>query len=67
MRLKCNCCSKAVSTEVPDGTVVRAHIECPECIKNRSNGFIVGYKAGVKKPLDCVGINSTKKKGKTNA
>ena len=32
MRLKCPKCGKVVSTEVPDGTIVRAWIECPECI-----------------------------------
>jgi hypothetical protein len=32
MTLKCNVCGKPVSTEVPDGTVVMAFIECPECI-----------------------------------
>ena len=31
MTLKCNECGKPVSTEVPDGTIVRAWIECPEC------------------------------------
>jgi hypothetical protein len=26
-------CGKSVSTEVPDGTIVRAWVECPECIE----------------------------------
>jgi len=34
MRIKCGYCGKSVSTEVPDGTVVRAWVECPECIEN---------------------------------
>jgi len=33
MRIKCSQCGKAVSTEVPEGTVVRAWVECPECMK----------------------------------
>ena len=32
MRLKCGVCGKPVSTEVPDGTIVMAFIECPDCI-----------------------------------
>jgi DNA-directed RNA polymerase subunit RPC12/RpoP len=31
--LVCSKCGKAVSTPVPDNTIVRAWIECPECIK----------------------------------
>lgn len=30
MRIRCNCCGKVVSTEVPEGTLVRAWTECPE-------------------------------------
>jgi hypothetical protein len=33
MKIKCMECGKEVSTEVPDGTLVRAWIECPECIE----------------------------------
>ncbi len=33
MKLHCNTCGKAVSTEVPDDTIVRGYIECPECIE----------------------------------
>ena len=33
MRLCCNKCGKSVTTEVPDTTIVRAWIECPECIE----------------------------------
>jgi hypothetical protein len=32
MKLKCCGCGIDVSTEVPDGTIVRAWIECPDCI-----------------------------------
>ncbi len=32
-RIHCSTCGKTVSTEVPDGTTVRAYIECPECIE----------------------------------
>jgi|HubBroStandDraft_2_1064218.scaffolds.fasta_scaffold00006_61 hypothetical protein len=32
-------CGKSVSTEVPEGTIVRAWVECPECIeKNAKKG-----------------------------
>lgn len=31
MQLKCFHCGTPVSTEVPDGTIVRATIECPTC------------------------------------
>lgn len=34
MRLRCAHCGKSVSTEVPDKTVIRAWIVCPECIGN---------------------------------
>lgn len=33
MRLRCNQCGKSVSTEVADETIIRAWIECPECIE----------------------------------
>jgi len=33
MRLHCLMCGRIVSTEVPDNTVVRAWIECPECLE----------------------------------
>lgn len=33
MKLKCNKCGKSVSTEVPETTIVRGWIECPECIE----------------------------------
>ena len=32
-RLTCTTCGKPVSTLVPEATVVRAYIECPECIE----------------------------------
>lgn len=31
MKLYCNRCIKPVSTEVPEGTVVKAWLECEEC------------------------------------
>ena len=37
MRLRCSRCGKSVSTEVPDETVVRAWIECPECVEKHSD------------------------------
>jgi len=33
MRLYCYFCGKSVSNEVPDKTVVRALLVCPECIE----------------------------------
>jgi hypothetical protein len=33
MRLYCYFCGKSVSNEVPDDTIVRACLECPECIE----------------------------------
>ncbi len=33
MRLHCSKCGKTVSTDVADETIVRAWIECPECIQ----------------------------------
>lgn len=32
MRLQCYFCGKSVSNEVPEETVVRAVLVCPECI-----------------------------------
>lgn len=32
MRLHCTECGQSVSTEVPDETVVRAVLTCPECV-----------------------------------
>lgn len=31
-RIHCNKCGKSVSSEVPDDTIVRAWVECPECV-----------------------------------
>ena len=36
-KIRCSRCGKPVSTAVPVDTVVRAFIECPECIKNSNN------------------------------
>lgn len=33
MRLHCYFCHKSVSNEVPEETVVRAALVCPECIE----------------------------------
>ena len=33
MKLKCNKSGKSLSTEVPETTIVRGWIECPECIE----------------------------------
>ena len=33
MRLCCYFCGKSVSSEVPDTTVIRAVLVCPECIE----------------------------------
>jgi hypothetical protein len=33
MRIWCMNCGKSVSTEVPEGTIIRAWVECPECIE----------------------------------
>ena len=35
MRLRCGACVKSVSTEVAVETVVRAWLECPECIEKQ--------------------------------
>ena len=31
MRITCSKCGKAVSPELPQGTTIRAWVECPEC------------------------------------
>jgi hypothetical protein len=33
MRLLCYGCNKSVSTEVPEETIIRAVMWCPECIE----------------------------------
>lgn len=33
LRLRCTFCSKSVSTEVHDRTIVRAILVCPECLE----------------------------------
>lgn len=35
MRLWCCRCGKSISSEVPEGTVLRAYAECPECIEQQ--------------------------------
>ena len=39
-RLVCNRCSKSVSSPVPGDTVVRAWVECPECIERVSDDIV---------------------------
>ncbi len=33
MWIRCNECGEIVSTEVPDKTIVRAWVQCTECVK----------------------------------
>ena len=33
MRLRCFHCGKSVSTEIPEDTLVRGIVDCPECIE----------------------------------
>ena len=49
MRLRCYECGKSVSTEVPDDTVVRAVLTCPECIEKEE------CKHGIKECKVCGG------------
>jgi len=53
MRLVCFHCGKAVSTEVPDDTVVRAALECPECIEKQPDyeRLFAAYRADVEPVL----------------
>lgn len=37
-RMRCHGCGSPVSTPVPKNTVVRAWIECPECIADKEDG-----------------------------
>ena len=37
MRIKCSNCGKDVSTEVPEGTIIRAWVECPVCAADVPN------------------------------
>jgi len=36
-RIWCMKCGKSVSTPVPKGTLVRAWVECPECIEKEGS------------------------------
>ncbi len=36
MRIGCSTCGKVVSTEVPGRTIIRAYVECPECIEEET-------------------------------
>jgi ribosome-binding protein aMBF1 (putative translation factor) len=33
MRGRCHFCGKSVTTEIPDDTIIRALLVCPECIE----------------------------------
>ena len=33
MQIRCSNCGKGVSTPVPLGTILRAFVQCPECIE----------------------------------
>jgi len=37
MKLRCFTCGKIVSTEVPEDTIVRACLECPECLEKEED------------------------------
>lgn len=51
MRLFCYFCSVTVSTEVPEDTLVRALLVCPECIQK---GEILLPDRVVKKALESI-------------
>jgi hypothetical protein len=51
MRLRCFFCGKSVSNEVPDDTIVRACLECPECIE--AHGEIIKKLASPAKAMAC--------------
>lgn len=36
-QVRCSKCGKGVSSPVPDNTIVRAWIECPECVESASD------------------------------
>ena len=38
MRIRCSECGKSVSSEVPDNTIIRAWVVCPECFEGDING-----------------------------
>lgn len=35
--VRCSRCGKGVSTPIPEDTVIRAWIECPECLEAKAN------------------------------
>ena len=41
-RIRCSMCGKSVSTPIPTGTIIRAWIECPECIEATANATSAG-------------------------
>lgn len=52
MRLFCSHCGKSVSNAVPDSTIIRASLECPECLSIRYSLTA----ADVRRLLFCVGV-----------
>lgn len=43
MRLWCFGCGKTVSNELPEGTVVRAILTCPECLRAETDKTLKVY------------------------
>ena len=39
MRYRCHLCGKSVTSELPDDSVIRALLVCPECIEARRIRF----------------------------
>lgn len=52
MKIKCNVCGKAVSTLVPATTLIRAWVECPECIEGNILEKKLGKKTKAKAKYD---------------
>lgn len=36
MRIRCSHCGNAVSSDVPDGVIIRARVQCLECSKKQA-------------------------------
>lgn len=41
--VRCSRCGKRVSNEVPGELIVRAFVECPECIKAREENLMIEH------------------------
>lgn len=39
MVIRCNVCGKPVTQDLPDNTVIRAGVICPECLESYNNGL----------------------------